>query len=371
MKTITLQSAMTALAMLFSLHVHAYDVKVDGIYYDLDRGGVTATVASSPLNTRYAGDITIPQSINYNDTVWAVTLIGDNAFMYCHDLTSITIPNSVTSIGKMVSLGCENLTSIMVDKNNPIYDSRENCNAIIETATNVLIAGCANTVIPNSIVSIGECAFYAQSRLTSVNIPDIVTSIGSSAFYGCSCLTSVIIPNSITDINSGVFFGCTGLKSVTIPNSVTKIDDAAFGGCSGLKDVYCHAHIDAHLSAFYDVKLEDVTLHVPAGDVDIYNNYSIQPWSRFGNIVALPEDDIVFIEDIYYKMDRNTMTATVTHGSSYIGDINIPAAITYNDTEWVVTYIDREAFSGCEGLTSVSIPNSVTSIGHMAFYKCI
>ena len=217
----------------------------------------------------------------------SVTSIGDRAFASCSGLTSVTIPNSVTSIGGYAFSGCSGLTSVTVDKNNGTYDSRNNCNAIIETSTNKLIVGCNNTIIPNSVTSIGEFAFSDCSGLTSVAIPNSVTSIGESAFASCSGLTSVTIPNSVTSIGSWTFYGCSGLtsvtfnaekctymgsdsypvfndcinlttlnignkvttipnsafrdcsglSSVTIPNSVTSIGDYAFSGCSGLTSV--------------------------------------------------------------------------------------------------------------------------------------
>ena len=181
----------------------AYDCKVDGIYYDLNNDDKTASVTymglgSSDNKDAYVGNIIIPESTTYNGTTYSVTSIGDGAFLDCSGLTSVdipnsvtyigygafsdcsgltsvTIPNSITSIGNSAFYGCSGLTSVTVDNNNGTYNSRNNCNAIIETSTNSLIVGCKNTIIPNS-----------------------VTSIGNSAFYGCSGLTSVTIPNSVT-----------------------------------------------------------------------------------------------------------------------------------------------------------------------------
>ena len=166
--------------------------------------------------------VTIPNS---------VASIGSQAFMGCSGLTSVTISNSVTSIGGQAFMGCSSLTSIGVDADNTYYDSRDNCNAIIETASNTLIVGCKTTAIPNSVTSIGNAAFYGCSGLTSVTIPNSVTSIGDGAFRDCSGLTSVVIPNSVTSIGSYAFLGCSGLTSVTIPNSVTSIEYSAFLEC--------------------------------------------------------------------------------------------------------------------------------------------
>ncbi len=167
----------------------------------------------------------------------SVTSIGTYAFYDCTGLTSVTIPNSVTSIGGSAFGGCSGLTSMVVESGNTKYDSRNNCNAIIETATNALIYGCKNTIIPNSVTSIGNSAFLKCSGLTSLTIPNLVTSIGDYAFYGCTGLTSVTIPNSVTSIGPNAFRNCSGLTSVTIGNSVTTIGEGAFLSCSGLTSV--------------------------------------------------------------------------------------------------------------------------------------
>ena len=167
----------------------------------------------------------------------SVTSIGYEAFYNCSSLTSITIPNSVTSIGSEAFRNCSGLTSITVENGNTVYDSRDNCNAIIETATNTLLYGCNITTIPNNVTSIGNTAFYNCSGLTSVTIPNSVTSIGYEAFYKCSGLTSIIIPNSVTSIENYAFLGCSGLTSVTIGTSVTSIGSYAFSNCSGLTSI--------------------------------------------------------------------------------------------------------------------------------------
>ena len=230
----------------------------------------------------------------------SVTSIGDSAFYDCRGLISVTIPNSVTSIGVWAFSGCSGIESLVVTTGNKKYHSANNC--IIETETKKLIVGCKTSIIPSddSVTSIGELAFYKCNGLTSVTIPDSVTSIGDYAFYDCSGLTSVTIGNSVTSIGDRAFFNCSGLTSVTIPDSVTSIGYGAFRGCSGLTSV------------------------------------------TIGNNVT--------------SIDKSAFD-----GCSGLTSVTIPDS---------VTSIGDYAFYGCSGLTSVTIPDSVTSIGKAAFWGC-
>ena len=191
---------MLILSVFVSISASAYDVEVDGIYYNLDNKLALVTRGDA----KYAGEIVIPESIVVNEETYTVKEIQEMAFRYCYDLTSVTIPSSVTSIRDWAFGECYSLTSV---------------------------------TIPSSVTSIGSCAFRFCSGLTSVTIPNSVTSIGDGAFRSCRGLTSVSIPNSITSIGDYTFEDCSGLTSVTIPNSVTSIEDGAFSYCSGLTSV--------------------------------------------------------------------------------------------------------------------------------------
>ena len=222
--------------------------------------------------------ITIPES---------VTRIGGSAFAGCSSLTSITIGSGVTSIGYDAFYVCSSLTSIIVDNGNTVYDSRNNCNAIIETATNTLIAGCKNTIIPENVTSIGYCGFYGCSSLTSVTIPNSVTSISDNAFRGCSSLTSITIPNSVTSIGNYAFYGCRSLTSITIGSGLTSIGESTFSDCRSLTDVFCYAENVPNTGSyvFYNSPISSATLHVPAGSMNSYK--AEYPWKEFGSIVAI------------------------------------------------------------------------------------
>lgn len=167
----------------------------------------------------------------------SVTTIGEKAFSSCKSLDSITIPKSVTSIAVDAFKGCSSLKFINVDENNYVYDSRENCNAIIKRLSNTLIIGCQNTIIPNSVTSIGDGAFSDCYSLTSITIPNSVTRIGNYAFAFCDSLISVTIPNSVITIGDYAFGSCHSLQSITIPNSVEYIADEAFAWCYSLTSI--------------------------------------------------------------------------------------------------------------------------------------
>ena len=203
------KATMKRIFLLFSLllgvlSAWAYDVELDGIFYNLDKENKTASVASHS----YKGAVVIPETISVDGKAYTVTSLGEYCFSGCWGLTSITIPNSVTRIGEYCFSSCGGLESIVVESGNTVYDSRENCNAIIETATNTMLSGCRNTTIPNSVTSLGDGCFSGCSGLTSITIPSSVTSLGVCCFSGCSRLTSITIPNSVTSLGNDCFEFC-------------------------------------------------------------------------------------------------------------------------------------------------------------------
>ena len=325
------------------------DVYINGIYYNLYDNTKEAVVTGCdiPTPTTYwqtinMGYITIPSTVNYegatytvtsikenafaqNDQIISITLpnsltsIGNNAFEECKYLQSITIPKSVTNIGQSPLSGCSGLISITVDKDNKIYNSGNNCNAIIHTETNELIQGCQNTVIPNTVTRIGNGAFKGMSSLYSIDIPNSVTSIGNEAFVECRGLSTLTIPNSVIylgefvfcnaenlrsitlseslkNIQTGTFTACMNLESITIPASVESIEWEAFEACYRLESMYfesttppmVNTDMDDIAKHFFSEQFNGFAIHVPVGYKDGYMNMNNEVWKN-----ATIIDDVV------------------------------------------------------------------------------
>lgn len=194
----------------------------------------------------------------------SVKEISPYAFEGCSGLTELKIPSSVTYIGHGSFGGCINLEKIIVSEDNPVYENRDNCYAVIEKGTNSLIVACKGMVIPESVTSIRTYAFLDYSNLTKIKIPSSVTSIGFGAFQGCSGLTEIAIPSSVTSIDNLAFQGCSSLTKVEIPNSVTSISSSTFSGCSSLKSLTIPSSVTSiGKDAFWGCN--NLTLHVEKG----------------------------------------------------------------------------------------------------------
>ncbi|MCQ2243020.1 MAG: leucine-rich repeat domain-containing protein [Bacteroidaceae bacterium] len=372
---------------------------IGGAAFEWCSGLTSITIPNSVTSIRYKAfhgcsgltSVTIPNSVtSIGDAAFAncsgltsvtipnsVTSIGSDAFSYCSDLTSITIPNSVTSIGERAfsncsglssitipnsvkSIGdwafsyCYGLTSIMVEKGNPNYDSRDNCNAIIETSTNTLISGCQNTIIPNS-----------------------VTSIGYAAFSQCSGLTSIAIPNSVTSIGYMAFLDCTGLTSVTIPNSVTSIRGYAFAGCSGLKEIHSQAITPPTAydsGTFYGVNKDDCKLYVPKGTKEAYA--SAEVWKEFINIIDgndSDDEDVDALKARISALESEISTLKETIKKYAEGDLNLDGRTDIDD---VVYLLKLDSYSSdddalallLDGTTAITLSDISNKYGDVEFY---
>ena len=389
---------LTILMSMMSTTAFAYDAEIDDIYYNFS--GTEAAVTYG--DKQYTGSVVIPSSVTYEEQTYNVTSIGDEAFWACRDLTSITIPNSVTSIGwhafencsgltsiitpnsvtsiggyafqgcssltsviignsvtsieYYVFSGCTSLTSIKVESGNRKFDSRDDCNAIIETACNSLVVGCKSTVIPNSVTSIGYYAFSGCTSLTSITIPNSVTNIGRYAFQGCSGLTSVIIGNSVASIGEGAFSHCSVLASITIPTSVTSIGEGAFSHCSVLASITIPTSVTSIGKSVFGYCSSLTSIKVESGN----RKYD----SRDDCNAIIKKEKNILIAGCKNTTIPNNVASIgegAFSGCSDLTSVTIPNS---------VTSIGYYAFSGCTGLTSITIPNSVTNIGRYAFQDC-
>ena len=265
-----------------------------------------------------------------------VTSIGSNAFSSCEKLTSITIPSSVTNIGQGAFEGCHELVSILVDDNNSVYDSRENCNAIIRTEDNTLIAGCDNTIIPTSVTAIGDYAFSGFWNLVSLTIPSSVTKIGICSFKNCFKLKSMNFPSSISWIGKEAFYCCAELSSVTFSSSAY-IGDNAFYLCTNLTSVH----------------INDLSVWCKIGFSNSFSNPLY-----YAHHLFLNEEEVT---NLVIPLSVTYISNYAFYGCTSIRLLIIPSS---------VTSISYYSFANCTSLASVIIPSSVTFISNGAFIGC-
>ena len=307
-------------------------------------------------------NIYLNSPITYQGKSYSVTSIGDEAFYGCSGLTSITIPNSVTSIGGVAFFGCKSLTSITIPNSvtsigygafwgSVLYEKsnwEDGALYINDCLIEVSEKKAGNFSIKEGTRIIANDACWRCSNLTSITIPNSVTSIGYAAFYECKSLTSVTIGNSVTSIGDGAFADCSVLNSITIPNSVTSIGYAAFADCSALTFITIPNSVTSiGEGAFYDCSsLTSVTIH---NSVTSIGYGAFEGTALFNNPDSW-EDGALYISDCLISADYDIAgNFSIKEGTRIIAD---------------------GAFAWCESLTSITIPNNVTSIGEGAFYGC-
>ena len=428
----TFKNKLLTIAMLLcSISVSAYDFEVDGLYYYITSEPDLTVGVTYRVSYKYTGEVVIPESITYKNTVYSVTSIGSSAFNECSGLTSITIPNSVTSIGYNAFDGCTRLANITIP--NSVTTIRDNAFQNCKSLTSITIpnsvtsiggeafkecSGLTNITIPNSVTNIGYGAFSQCRELTNITIPNSVTKIGLDAFSNCTGLMSMVveegnntydsrencnaiihtknnelifgcqstvIPNSVTSIGTSAFWGCTGLTNITIPESVTSIEEFAFCGCSSLTSIVIDKSVTfIGIKAFVDcwnlktvINLSEMAISKGSesnGKVAYYATEVINADGQVGNFFFTTTQGTHSL--IYYlknKDDKEIVLPDNYKGENYeIGNdvFSGYTGLTNITIPNSVTEIGLDAFKGCSSLTSISIPNSVTSIGYRAFSGC-
>ena len=401
----------TCLFMTYSSNPSEFTV--GDLNYRVNDDNVSVTVIGHVDGYNAQGALVIPESVSYEGHNYAVTVIGNTAFMYCFYLTSLTLPNSVTTIeegafaycsgftgdlmipnsvvtiepsafftcyafdgdliiGNSVSTigawafnSCDGLTGVLnipsnvasigedafvyckfdgivVDPENPNYDSRNDCNAIIATSTNELTTGCKNTVIPNTVTTIGNNAFKGITGMTSIEIPDSVVSIGNNAFATCFDLTGdLVIPNSVTHIGESAFFQCEGLNGkLVIGESVSYIGDWAFRKCSHISEAVSLATTPAtlgtDLGGMVFAEFGVPVLTVPCGCIEVYQNSA---WYDPYGMVGFYE----FIEDCTAIAEVESVVSMVYPNPTY-GKVTIEAEDIQNIT--IFNILGEKVFEG-------------------------
>ncbi|MBR5593668.1 MAG: leucine-rich repeat protein [Bacteroidaceae bacterium] len=406
----------------------AHDFSVSGIYYSIS-SFTNKTVKVTHRGTyhdeyyEYFGSVVIPESVNYNGKTYSVTSIGNSAFYGCYGLTSITIPNSVTSIGDCAFYGCSGLTSITIP----------NSVTFIGDYAFYKCTGLTSVTIGNSVKSIGGSAFNGCTGLTSVTIGNSVKSIGGDAFNGCTGLTNVVIGNSVTSIGEEAFYGCTSLKTVinfskftfserssnygyvayyadkvynapnsfidgdyiwfenegtmtlagyigdaaelTLPavyngKSVTSIGESAFSYCDGFTSVVIGNSVTSIGSGAFSY-CDGLTSVVIGNSVTSIGSGAF--YGCFGlTSITIPNSVTSIGEEAFYGTDwYNSQPDGVVYAGKvlykYKGRMPSNTSITIKEGTLSIT---DYAFYECSGLTSITIPNSVKSIGNYAFNRC-
>ena len=268
-------------------------IQIGDLYYNLDATNRTAEVTSQYENNpnNYSGltSVRIQASVVYNKVSYSVKSVGDGAFMGCKNITSVTIPNSVTNIGSTSFILCS------ISTINFIGSINEWCNKTwfptsISTNYELFINGVPqrNVIIPKNITGIGNDAFHGCNNLTSITLPNSVKSIGRSAFSTCTGLTSVEIPNSVTSIEFQAFSNCSNLTSITLSNSVKNIGMFAFSGCTGLTSIICKATTPPTCTSItFNGVPKSIDVYVPSASIDAYRGADI--CNEFTNYYTLSD----------------------------------------------------------------------------------
>ena len=358
-----------------------------GFTGNLTIGNSVIEIGSSAFSScnGFTGNLTIPNS---------VTMIDDFAFSGCQGFTGrLTIGNSVTEIGDAAFYYCSSFDSIVVELGNAVYDSRENCNALIKTSTNELLFGCKNTIIPNSVIMIGDEAFYNCSGFTGdLTIPNSVTTIGGSAFWNCSGLTgSLTIPNSVTTIGFGAFYGCNGLNEIMILGTTPpSLRSSAFNSTNNCPIYVPYESLNDYKTATNWSSYQNRILPWLQKDVEGYGedagNWRFIASPCVANTAPTAVDNMITetAYDLYrfdqsedaewqnYKFSENTPNFFLTNGQGYLyanaEDVNLIFKGEFNEDDTKEVGLAYDANAELAGWNLVGNPFPVNAYANKSYY---
>ena len=327
----------------FSKIVDGLEFTSDNITYVITS---TSTVAVKSVSNSLKSVI-IPESVSNNGTTYRVTALTEKSFEGRHDIISLSIPSSITSIGEDAFMDCGSNIEVYITSLEAWCEVKfgNQQSSPLSNAKTLFIDGkvVKDLVIPNGITSIPHYSFYQCKSITSLNIPNSVTSVGSSAFEDCVGLTSVILSRGLTKIGGSTFEGCTGLTSITIPYTVTEIGLNAFKECTKLIDIKSEIQypfeIDGNVFSTYST----ATLTVPYGSKEYYQTTA--GWSNFAHIIDGTESNEFTKDGITYET-KTSDTIEVKSVDISLISIEIPSSISYEGVIYTVDGISKHAFDG-------------------------
>ena len=383
-----------ASAIATSLSAAAYDFESAGIYYNITGDNTVEVTYSDRDNNTYSGSVSVPETVTNNGTEYSVTKIGEYAFQGSA-VTSVYMPEGITSIGFEAFYGCKNLESVALPESlttfgNHAFSSCKSLKAIkipsvVTTIPDRCFSGCSSLesvtipegvtdiggaafsgcnlkalTLPESLEKIGSSAFCSNSSLKSVNIPAKVKTIETQAFYGCG-LTDLVIPEGVQTIG-GIAFYENPLQKLTLPSTVTSIGGNAFRYNNNLQLIICNAVTPPTLGEnAFNIEITP-SIKVPLASIAAYKQAN--GWKNFSNYYG----GEVVADGITYRIDENG--ATITAAEATLAEANIPSAVEFEGNQYPVIKINDNVFADNTNLTAVTLPEGLVEIGTYAFVGC-
>lgn len=298
------------LALMLSVVLHAHDAEVNGIYYNIDSENKTAQVTFKgntyqDYEGEYVGSVTIPSIVSYNDQDYTVVAVGDNAFGQ-NQITSVTIPSTITTISETAMAGCTDLAEVVVSAENEYFASTDGV-LFNKDKTKLILYPIAKEgtsySIPDGVTALAIYSFY-MTNLESVVMPNTVVEVERYAFYGAKKLTAITLGDGVELVGVCAFAACDALTSVILPASIATIEDAAFSECPAISTITCYAKQVPNVSvfAFFSLPMDKVVLYVPCESMDAYKSHGV-----FGDFV-----NIECIEDTPTSVDAITEDVAIS-----------------------------------------------------------